>query len=425
MSDNTALRRKVEAPDMPVAKRKSSYRSRMQRLNKLVAIVSLKNRQLAYACRRGNADDVRQYIRERADVNQCLDLWPDLGWAPIHLACRLQGSAILAILLENGADPNLLAGDGSRALDIACCNDAEGSKKMVQMLLAHGADADAFDGNGMMAPLHHACKSRNAAVVEVLLEHGANVNLPTRDGAHPLHIAVSKGEENIIVMLLKHGADINALDSNGMAPLHHACNLQNAAIVAALLGRGANVNLLTRDDVHPLHISFSKGKAEITQMLLKHGADVDFDAFDSNGRTPLHHACDSQNAVIVALLLERYGVNVNLPTRDGVHPLHIALSKGKEEIVRMLVAHGADVNAVQQMDGSTPLHIACLPSRYHGRANLIDLLLNQQANINVLDSSGFTPLHLALSSYDWRIDLNHLIRTIESFLKHGVDVNAG
>ena len=93
----------------------------------------------------------------------------------------------------------------------------------------------------------------------------------------------------------------------------------------------------------------------------------------------------------------------------------------------MLVAHAADVNVVRQMDGSTPLHIACLPSRYHGRANLLDLLLDQQANINVPDSSGLTPLHVALSSYhdDWWTDLNELIRTIESFLKHGVDVNAG
>ena len=142
-------------------------------------------------------------------MNQCLDLGPDLGWAPIHLACKLQGSAVLAILLKNGADPNLLAGNGSCALDIACCNDAEGSKKMVQMLLAHGVDPDAFDGNGMVAPLHHACKSQNAAVVAVLLEHrdGANVNLPTKDGDHSLHIALStsKGKEEIVRMLVQGG----------------------------------------------------------------------------------------------------------------------------------------------------------------------------------------------------------------------------
>ena len=181
----------------------------------------------------------------------------------------------------------------------------------------------------------------------------------------------------------------------------------------------------TKTGIRPLHVASSKSE-EIVRILVEHGADTN--ALDSNGMAPLHRACKLQDKAIVAALL-KHRANVNLPTRGGARPLHIAVSKGREEIVRMLVEHGADVDAVRQMDGSTPLHIACLPSRYHGRANLIDLLLNQQANISVPDSSGLTPLHVAssLSSYhdDRRTDFNRLIHTIESFLKHGADIIAG
>ena len=288
---------------------------------------------LVDACKKANVDDVRRYIREGADVNQRLDSRPNLGWAPIHFACQLESSVILAILLENGADPNLLTNDGFPALNIAC-NAAECSKEMVQMLLEHGADTNVFDSNGL-ASLHDACHSRNAAIVAVLLKYGANVNFPTRDDVHPLHIASFKGEEQIIQILLKHGADTNVLDSNGMAPLLHPCDSQNAAAVAALLGHGANVNLPT------------------------------------NGR----------------------GTNANLPKMDGSYPLHIACDVGvvhvKETVVRMLLEHGADVDAIWQTDGSTPLHIACLSHhRNHDLGNLVDLLLDQQPNICLLDSSG-------------------------------------
>ena len=88
---------------------------------------------LVDACKKANVDDVRRYIREGADVNQRLDSRPNLGWEPIHFACQLESSVILAILLENGADPNLLTNDGFPALNIAC-NAAECSKEMVQML---------------------------------------------------------------------------------------------------------------------------------------------------------------------------------------------------------------------------------------------------------------------------------------------------
>ena len=308
----------------------------------MIVIVGFRTRELANACLlNGRVDDVSHYIREGVDVNQT-DIY---GRAPIHFACESLNAAVLAILLENGADPNLLTETGFRALGIACSVDAEiplryidnvpivrakGNQEIVVgMLLAHGARPNAFDSNGM-APLHRACNSQNAAIVALLLEHGANVNLPAKKGVLPLHIASSKGEE-IVHILLEHGADANAFDGDGMASLHHACDSQNAAIVAGLLEHGADVNLPTKKGVLPLHLA-SKGRVEIVQMLLKHGADVN--VLDADGMAPIHIACKFKRwgSATVATMLAS-GADVNLPSKDGVCPLHIALEAGLEKSV--------------------------------------------------------------------------------------------
>jgi ankyrin repeat protein len=55
----------------------------------------------------------------------------------------------------------------------------------------------------------------NASSVDVLLEHGANVNIKDDVGLTALHWAVVRGDRNCIRRLLEHGAEINAKDNEG------------------------------------------------------------------------------------------------------------------------------------------------------------------------------------------------------------------
>ena len=82
-----------------------------------------------------------------------------------------------------------------------------GHPDIVEALLAAGADIDAQARNPMkVAAIHAAVSSRDARCVEILLQNGADPNLPQQDGITPLHVAQMNKDEPIIKMLTAAGA---------------------------------------------------------------------------------------------------------------------------------------------------------------------------------------------------------------------------
>lgn len=73
-------------------------------------------------------------------------------------------------------------------------------------------------------------------------------------------------------------------------------------------------------------------------------------AKDNDGYTPLHRACYNNN-IDIALLLLKYGANVNAVTEFKWTPLHSACQWTNPYCVALLLQHGADVNA--RTDGGT------------------------------------------------------------------------
>ena len=76
----------------------------------------------------------------------------------------------------------------------------------VRGCLSAGADANAIN---IDAPLHWAA-SGDPAIVALLIEHGADVNVKGDRGHTPLHYAVRSGNPKNVVLLLEAGADVNA-----------------------------------------------------------------------------------------------------------------------------------------------------------------------------------------------------------------------
>lgn len=73
---------------------------------------------------------------------------------------------------------------------------------------------------------HYASRSGKLKICEILIQFGANVNLPTRSGKVTcLHRAASKGQIEVIKLLLDKRADPSVQDSDGKTALHRVCLL--------------------------------------------------------------------------------------------------------------------------------------------------------------------------------------------------------
>lgn len=171
---------------------------------------------------------------------------------------------IARLLLERGAALDIfaacMAGVSSRVLELlgaqpdlirACSHDGWtplhlasffGHKEIAEMLLAHGADANARSSNNMRnTPLHAAAANRQLEVATVLLAHGAEVNASQSGGWTPLHAAAQNGDAALVRLLIAVGADVQARAENHQGALDLALGKGHQAVVDALEEHGAKL----------------------------------------------------------------------------------------------------------------------------------------------------------------------------------------
>jgi ankyrin repeat protein len=110
-------------------------------------------------------------------------------------------------------------------------------------------------------------------------------------------------------------------------------------------------------------------------------------------------------------------VNINEGTSDnGNTPLHYAAAFSNSQIIQFLIDNGADINATNN-SGFTPLHVALLRviEDNNNTLPLIQLLIDEGAHVNTQAESGMTPLDCALV-------LNKL-PAMQLLIDNGADIN--
>ena len=116
-------------------------------------------------------------------------------------------------------------------------------------------------------PLHWAAVQGKDAVVTLLLERGADLNLTNNDGRTPLHLAAAQGHLAVATLLVGKGAVINAQDKDGNTPLHFAAATGSKAIVELLLARQADTALRNKAGRTASEWAWAEGFSEIAKML--------------------------------------------------------------------------------------------------------------------------------------------------------------
>ncbi|XP_031824221.1 serine/threonine-protein kinase TNNI3K [Sarcophilus harrisii] len=228
-----------------------------------------------------------------------------------------------------------------------------------EVLLQHGAYVNVQDAV-FFTPLHIAAYYGHEQVTRLLLKFGADVNLSGEVGDRPLHLASAKGFLNIAKLLMEEGskADVNAQDNEDHVPLHFCSRFGHHDIVKFLLQSDSDVqpHIANIYGDTPLHLACYNGKFEVAKEIIQVSGTESLAKENIFSETAFHSACTYGKSIeLVKFLLDQNILSINHQGRDGHTGLHSACYHGHIRLVQFLLDNGADMNLV-----------ACDPSRSSG-----------------------------------------------------------
>ncbi len=157
--------------------------------------------------------------------------------------------------------------DGMTALHFAAQN---GDIAIVQYLLENGADIKAQDTVFSRTALHFAAENGNLETVKYLAEHGADIQDRDDFGATALHYAARKNRLDVIKYLVSKKMDYTAKDVRGWSAMHYAADGNSIDVIKYLLAKGLNINELNNAGRTPLF--FARGNHELRIFMIENGA---------------------------------------------------------------------------------------------------------------------------------------------------------
>lgn len=398
---------------------------------------------LADAAMASDNETIRTLVQQKVDVNTPQ---PD-GTTALHWAVRHDDIESVNLLIHAGANVKAANRFGMTPLALACTN---GNAATIEALLKAGEDPNAVVSVTGDTALMLAARTGKTDAIDVLLNHGADVNKANAEGQTPLMWAAAAKNAAAVQVLLDHKADPNAkthtappprpLDTifsapypvGGMTALLFAARQNDLESTKRLLAGGANINLGAADGTSPILIAVLNGHYALANFLLEKGADPN--AADSKGRAALYAAVDMRNLewstrpappekdamteidLINALIA--HGANVNqrltkkIPLRGqpsfdgrwanmiGATPFWRAAQSDDVTLMRLLKEKGADPN-IATTDHTTALMVAAGVGWSDGQSHgsladapeAIQLCMEWGGDVNAKNDIGYTALH--------------------------------
>ncbi|KAK6352268.1 hypothetical protein TWF730_009099 [Orbilia blumenaviensis] len=240
--------------------------------------------------------------------------------------------------------------------------------------------------------LHLAVMCKSPDVIDVLVNGGADINLPSKlnCGRTLLHFALSEVSSNSILIptICRHGVDINSLDRYGRTALAIEISKKNSTTINALLENGALL--------HP-------GSSDKDLLVALRSGDSSYILFKI--------LCERYKKL--ARSDEEYAAFLNAPLGpDGCGPVHLAAEYQHEDILEFLYKEGANMNAKDNLGRNVLSYAFDKPS-------MIPILFDDYGvNPNETDLMGYTPAHLAVTSLD---NIGNIIRVLGALVICGAN----
>ena len=242
----------------------------------------------------------------------------------------------------------------------------------------------------------------------------------------PVHFGAQFGLPDIVQIYVKEGVDINeqvrstnlqGWTASFFVALNTIGDQCGSWMVKVAKEQGADFDgrLELTGRVSPLYFAIQHGRSQTLKAFLTYGADPDI--FDNLGYGPLHYAAQYGQVSATRHLLES-GCKVS-PKIAGTSatPLHIAIDEAEHEIVQLLLQYEADIEACDSIE-ERPLHIAAR----RGHLATIGQLQDRGASLEVENKYGETPIITAAGT---NAAAQNNGETVRALIKYGAHVNGG
>ncbi|XP_013394393.1 inversin-A-like, partial [Lingula anatina] len=260
------------------------------------------------AAKQGDIELIEQLLEKD---KRCIDQTDSHGRTCVMYAVHFKQNEALKILLDNGADVNAVAYDGSTAVHRACC-----------------------DG-------HHEA-------LRILIDHQADLTTGDCMGRAPVHWAVSVPEQDCLKLLLEHEVSINVRDKDGMTPSMWACrmdHIQHFELLTSVDDQWSSGDGLERDNHGKTWMHWSVRKTEPLECLQTFLTQESAAIKDDEGKTVMLTAAEQGSVVAMKTVLEIGGEDVIYDEdNQGRTSLHLATIGGHGECINFLLEHGVDLS---------------------------------------------------------------------------------
>ena len=263
-----------------------------------------KQRAFIHAAHTGKMDKIRGLVIEEKihpDFRVKVDY---MSWTPLIAASYTGKADVIDYLVAHGADVNYKDGEGFTPIYTAA---RENNPDIVKILLDYGANPDeqlTTPGYSIKnnTALTRTVEKQDFETIQVLVEHGANINIPNENGETALYLAVEHQNVEIATYLLEHGADPTIENKNGISSQHLAKKLDNPRLSEMLCPPPSEWEKTDDDTIQ--HFK-TKGQFNIVSMFNFNAMNVTTIIQDTKAEMQSHQTMHfSDAAVDIKLLLQ-------------------------------------------------------------------------------------------------------------------------
>nr|CAD7395370.1 unnamed protein product [Timema cristinae] len=352
-------------------------------------------------------------------VPSCLSQWLSYQGDRLHTAAESGNIEDFGRLFQ--AEPSRLRVRDSKGRAAAHQAAARNKLNILQFIDAHGGDLNIKDHVGN-TPLHVAVEHESLEAVDYLLQRGVDTGVLNDKKQAPIHLATELNKVSVLEVMAKHKSkiDIQQGGEHGRTSLHLAAITDHEECARILITEfGACPRKPCNNGYYPIHEAAKNASSRTMEVFLQWGESrgcpreemISF--YDSEGNVPLHSAVHGGDIKAVELCLKS-GAKISTQQHDLSTPVHLACAQGAIDIVKLMFgmqpAEKASCLASCDAQRMTPLHCAAM----FDHPEIVEYLVQEGADINLLDKEKRPPLLLAASRAGWR--------TVHTLIRLGANI---